>query len=139
MVTGFLPHGEFKAYLDGRIIVSDVVGPWNRELVDQWAAEMLVLVTQMHRSGPHVGLAILRGSMLCTPDALTAMRQALGYGTAKGGCIGNAVVADADVEGRALMLPTYDGLYDERAPHRFFYDVHSARAWALSLLAAQGF
>jgi hypothetical protein len=113
--------------------------PRNRELVDKWAAEMYVLVTQMHHSGPHVGLAILRGSMLCTPDALVAMRQALGYGTAKGRCIGNAVVADADVEGRALMLPTYEKLYDERAPHRFFDDIDSARAWALSLLAAQGY
>lgn len=139
MVTRFQPHGEFTAYVDGRLIVSDVQGPWNRELVDKWAAEMYVLVTQLRRSGPHVGLAILRGSMLCTPDALVAMARALQYGTAKGGCIGNAVVADAGVEGRALMLDTYDKLYDERAPHRFFYDVDSARAWALSLLAAQGY
>jgi hypothetical protein len=139
MVTGFQPHGEFKAYVEGRLIVSDVVGPWNRELVDKWSAEMYTLVTQMRQSGPHVGLAILRGSMLCTPDALAAMAQALQYGTAKGGCIGNAVVVDAGVEGRTLMLPTYDKLYDESAPHRFFYEADSARTWALSLLAARGY
>ena len=139
MVTRFQPHGEFTTTVDGRLIVSDVLGPWNRELVDKWAAEIYVLVTQMRLSGPHVGLAVLRGSMLCTPDALVAMEQALRYGTAKGGCIGNAVAIDAGVEGRALMLATFDKLYDERAPHRFFYDFDSARAWALSLLAAQGY
>lgn len=56
-----------------------------------------------------------------------------------GWTIGNAVVAGADVEGRALLMDTYDKLYDERAPHRFFFEVASARAWLLELLAAQGF
>ena len=36
MTAGFAAHGEFKARLDGRIIVSEVVGPWNREAVLNW-------------------------------------------------------------------------------------------------------
>lgn len=138
MATRFTPHGEFKAYVDGRIIVSEVTGPWNRELVLTWANEMFVYGKQLSASGPYVGIAVIRESMLCPPDALDALRNAISYGTKKLGCVGNILVAAADVEGRKLLLPSYEKLYDDATPHRIYYDFDKARAWALELLAARG-
>jgi hypothetical protein len=139
MPTAFQPHGEFKARLDGRIIMSEVVGPWNREAILDWAAQAHALVKALPGNGPHVGLAVVRGSLLCPPDALAAMRDALSYSTSKLQCVGNGIIADASVEGRALLQGTYAKTYEGTAPHRFFFEVDSARLWALQLLAQRGF
>jgi hypothetical protein len=139
MAISFQPHGEFTARVEGRIIISEVVGPWNKELVDQWAAALHVVAKQLCATGPHVGIAVLHGSMMCPPDAFTAMRQAISYAAAKLDCIGNILVAEASVEGRALLLPVYAQLYGEGVPQRFFYDIDSAKAWALTLLAERGY
>jgi hypothetical protein len=63
-------HGEFACHVDGRLIVSDVVGPWNLELVQAWAAELHRHASLM-TPGPHVGIAIVHGSILClrTPSS----------------------------------------------------------------------
>ena len=139
MNHSFQPHGEFKVRLDGRIIISEVAGPWNVEAVGNWCREVHVLAKQLALTGPHVGIAVMRESMLCPPDALAAMREAISYATAKLQCVGNGVVADAAVEGRDLLRGTYARNYEGSAPHRFFYDLDSAKLWALSLLAARGY
>ena len=139
MQTTFQAHGEFKVRLDGRIIISEVVGPWNREAVGNWCREVHVVAKTLALTGPHVGIAVMRESMLCPPDALAAMREALSYATAKLQCVGNGVVADASVEGRALLQGTYAKNYEGSAPHRFFFDLDSAKLWALSLLASHGY
>ena len=135
----FQAHGEFTVHLDGRIIMSHVCGPWNREAVGNWCREIDVFARKLAVTGPHVGIAVMRGSMLCPPDALAAMREALSYATAKLQCVGNGVVADAGVEGRDMLQGTYARNYEGSAPHRFFYDLDSAKLWALSLLAAHGY
>ncbi|MES2017662.1 MAG: hypothetical protein V4484_14320 [Pseudomonadota bacterium] len=139
MATPFAAHGEFKAHVEGRIIVSEVVGPWNKELVDKWSRVMYGYAKQLSASGPHVGIARIHTSMMCPPDALQAMRQAVLFGNERLGSIGNALVADPGVEGRALMLPMYEQLYLGGNPYAFFHDLDSATAWALALLAAKGF
>jgi hypothetical protein len=138
MVAPFQPHGAFKVRLDGRIIVSDVTGPWNREAVRDWVREIHKVAVVLNASGPHVGLALVRESLLCPPDALAAMGQAIAYATANLQCVGNGIVADATVEGRELLQGTYARIYEGTAPHRFFHDIEGAKLWALQLLAQHG-
>ncbi len=139
MSTTFQPHGEFTAHLDGRIIMSEVVGPWNREAILNWAAQAHALLKTLPGGGPYVGLAVVHESLLCPPDALAAMRDAVSYSTAKLQCVGNGIIADAGVEGRSLLQGTYAKIYAGTAPHRFFLELDSARLWALQLLAQRGF
>ncbi len=139
MIATFSPHGDFKVTLDGRIIISEIAGPWNREAVGNWCKEIHVVAKKLAVTGPHVGIAVMRESMLCPPDALDAMRAAITYATTKLHCVGNGVVADASVEGRDLLQGTYARNYHGTAPHRFFYDLDSAKLWALSLLASHGY
>ncbi len=139
MVGLFQQHGEFSIHVEGRIIVSDVLGPWNRELVDNWSRQGYPLVKALAASGPYVGINIIRGSMLCTPDAFDAMRAVVEYATAKLRCVGNMIVADANVEGRELLLGTYARLYEGLVPNQFFHDIDGARACALSMLAEHGY
>lgn len=137
MGVQFEAHGQFRTWVEGRLIFSDVVGPWNRELVDQCAAELLAHALALG-GGPHVGVAIVRESILCPPDAFEALRRMIVYSAAHLHCIGNVIVAGPDVEGRRLMRPLYQGLYNGRTAHCLADDEQSGRAWAMALLAQHG-
>ncbi|MES2319879.1 MAG: hypothetical protein V4631_20560 [Pseudomonadota bacterium] len=135
----FQPHGAFKTRVEGRILVSDLHGPWNLELVDKWMKVAHPLVKELAATGPHVHITIVTGSLLCPPDALDRLAAVIVYTTAHMRCIANIVVAAADVEGRALFEPMYARIYEGSPPHALFLDVDSARAWALELLAEEGY
>jgi hypothetical protein len=138
-MSEFRPHGEYKLRLEGRVLVSELVGPWNLELVDTWMKAAHPMVKALAATGPHVHMTIVTGSLLCTPPALDRLAEVIVYTTAKMRCIGNPVVAAADVEGRALFEPMYARIYDGSPPRGLFLDYASAKAWSLELLAAEGF
>ncbi len=135
----FVPHGEFKLRLEGRVLVSELVGPWNLELVNAWMKAAHPLVKELAATGPHVHMTIVTGSLLCTPEALDRLAEVIVYTTAKMQCVGNPVVADANVEGRALFEHMYARIYDGSPPRGLFLDYDGAMAWSLELLAEKGF
>ncbi len=135
----FMPHGEYKLRLEGRVLVSELVGPWNLELVNAWMKDAHPYVKQLAATGPHVHMTIVTGSLLCPPDALDRLAEVIVYTTAKMRCVGNPVVAAANVEGRALFEPMYARIYDGSPPRGLFLDYESAMVWSLELLAAEGF
>lgn len=134
-----MPHGEYKLRLEGRVLVSELIGPWNLELVDIWMKAAHPFVKELADTGPHVHMTIVTGSLLCPPEALDRLAGVIVYTTNKMQCIGNPVVAAADVEGRALFEPMYARIYDGSPPRGLFLDYASAKAWSLELLAAKGF
>jgi hypothetical protein len=135
----FRPHGQYKLRLEGRVLVSELLGPWNIELVDTWMKAAHPIVKQLAATGPHVHMTIVTGSLLCPPDALDRLAAVIVYTTAKMQCIGNPVVAAANVEGRALFEPMYARIYDGSPPRGLFLDYASAKAWSLALLAEKGY
>ena len=135
----FEPHGEYKLRLEGRVLISELLGPWNLELVNNWMAAAHPMVKQLAASGPHVHMTIVTGSLLCPPEALDRLAEVIVYTTARMQCIGNPVVAAADVEGRALFEPMYARIYNGSPPRGLFFDYASAKAWSLALLAEKGF
>jgi len=135
----FLPHGEYQLRLEGRVLVSELVGPWNLELVDTWMKAAHPMVKELAATGPHVHLTIVTGSLLCTPESLDRLADVIVYTTAKMQCIGNPVVAAENVEGRALFEQMYARIYDGSPPRGLFLDYASAKAWSLELLAEKGF
>jgi len=137
MASPFAAHGQFRTWVEGRVIFSEVLGPWNRELVHECVRELDAHARLLAPDGPHVGVAVVRGSMLCPPDAFAALRQAIVYSATRLHCIGNALVAAPDVEGRALVWPMYERMYAGVSEYRLADDIDSARAWALALLARQ--
>jgi hypothetical protein len=136
MSPAFRPHGDYAAWVEGRLVISEVTGPWNVELVRLWAAELHAKTAPLAATGPHAGIAIIHGSMLCPPDALELMAKAVRYPERHLRCVAHVVVADASVEGRELMRASYARMYPGAMPHRLFDDVAEARTWALARLAA---
>ncbi len=130
----FVPHGRFEAYVDGRLIISQVTGPWNKELIDAWAKALHPLAKAVSADGPHVGIAIIHGSMLCPPDALVGLRKVVSYSVRHMDNIGHAIVADSSVEGRGLLAQTFARIYEGLVPYCLFDNLPAAKSWGQQLL-----
>ncbi|MEJ7806541.1 MAG: hypothetical protein WKG03_11570 [Telluria sp.] len=127
----FRAHGEFLTRVDGRLIISDVTGPWNKELVEEWAVAAQPVAMGV---GPHVGIAIIHGSMLCTPDALLVLRRSAAYAARSLQCVAHAIVAGKEVEGRDFVESSFFRAYAGVLPLAIFYTLDEARSWAFGLL-----
>jgi hypothetical protein len=125
----FVPHGEFSNYIQGRIVVTVVRGPWNAELIKVWSADVYQYGIKLKEQGPWGGIAIITESMLCTPEAMDTLRKAVRFGVEKLGCISQVVVASSDVAGRGLVEPTFRRAYEGLCVSNFFDDFASAKIW----------
>lgn len=117
-------------------MITEVTGPWNRELIDTWAAHCLAPARELAAGGPYVGIAVVRESMLCPPDAIEALRKVAQYAAARLQCRGFVVVAGPEVEGRDFLAPTFARIYAGVVAHQIFDALEPAMAWSLALLAA---
>lgn len=134
MQPAFRPHGKFTTRVDGRLIVSEVTGPWNKELVEYWGTCCLPAARELAASGPWVGIAVIRESMLCPPDALAVLRGIVAHSATRLHCAAHVIVAGADVDGRDFLEPIFARVYEGLVEHAIFYTFDEARAWSLALL-----
>ena len=133
----FRMHGDFNCYFEGQVLVTEVTGPWNRELIEAWAEASYPMALAASKRGAYIGIAVIRRSMLCPPDALDALRQKVRYASKYLNCICNVVVAARDVEGRDFVEPNFVQIYENVVPYRFFYELDEAMAWSQALLRDQ--
>lgn len=135
MAPLFPSHGQYSIYRDGAILVTEVVGPWNLELVDEWSKAAIPFCIEMQASGPWVAVAIASQSMLATPEAMVALRKIVGISVEQFGCRAHVVVADSAVDGRGVVEPVFEKAYAGLCASAFFDDYGSAKRWATNLLS----
>jgi hypothetical protein len=138
MNTAFRPHGKFTIQVDGPLMVTDITGPWNKELVEYWADRCYPQARALSDAGPYVGIAVFHESMLCPPDAMDMLRKIVYYSATKLRCIAHVIVAAPSVDGRDFLESTFARIYDGVVEHRIFYTVEEARAWSLAFLDSRG-
>jgi hypothetical protein len=85
-----------------------------------------------------VGIAVVRESMLCTPDALAVLRRAAAYAATSLACVAHVLVADKSVDGRGLVDASFIRAYQGALRFAIFYSLEEAQAWSLALLEEQG-
>jgi hypothetical protein len=139
MSQKFRTHGEFSCYCEGQVLVTEVTGPWNRELVEEWGQFIYPDALVLSARGPYVGIAHIHRSMLCPPDALAALSKLVHYASKHLRCICNVVVVAPDVEGRNFVEPSFVKVYGDTVPYKFFYELEEAKAWSQALLAEHGY
>jgi hypothetical protein len=139
MASSYAQHGDFTAQLEGRLIISEVNGPWNLELAMNWSKTLHPVAMELARGGPHVGIAVIRHSLMCPPDAFDYLRKAIIYSAQHLDCIGNCIVHAPDIDGASLIGAMYQPVYKNLTPHLFCDNLDQAKAWGLQLLAAKGF
>ncbi len=135
MSTTYPMHGKFTIRVDGQIIVSDVTGPWNKELVEAWGVQVYPTAKALAANGPNAGIAIVHESMLCPPDALASLKLLVQYSVTKLNCVGHCIVASRDIAGRDLLQATYARIYEGIVAYQLFDNFDDAMAWSRKQLA----
>lgn len=130
----FQAHGNFLLYRDGSILVTEVIGPWNVELIKAWAKAAIPYSLEMQAIGTWGAIAIITESMLCPPAALQALRKNVAFSVQHLGCVSHSIVATADVAGRGVIEPAFQRVYEGLCASDFFYDYESAKQWTHNLI-----
>ena len=131
----FAAHGECRVSIEGRLLVTRVTGPWNRELVELWAADSLQGAQQLCIQQRWAMLAIVSQSMLSTADAVVALGKAIRQLIAQSSPMASVYVAAPGTEGRGMVNSGLERMHHGMVPVRFFDSETDARAWLAGQLS----
>ncbi len=137
MTRGY--HTSLSTHIDGRLIISEIEGPLNVSLVDAWVESYHAMAERLVNSGPHVALARVERSMLCSKQALTRLQIGAIDGAVRLRCLAQVIVATPTVEGRAETLQAMALDLRGVMPFIVFDALDPARSWSRSLLLRYGF
>ena len=132
----FKPHGSFGLHRDAQVIVIEATGPWNLELIQQYAHDVLPVIKEISADGPWGAIVIVKNSVLFTTEAAVALREA-GFRSAKSsGRVAVSYVITAEVEGAAFAPTIIKHIYEGLNPWAIFTDIGAAMAWTRAQIAA---
>jgi hypothetical protein len=125
----FPPHGELAFYRDGRILVANVRGPWNLELVYRWAKDIRPYASELAQGGVWGCICIIEVSILSTPEAMQVLQKVV-EGAVKNFQFGaQAIAAASTVTGRGFVEDSFRHMYDGLCLFEFFEDYQAAKFW----------
>jgi hypothetical protein len=130
----FSQHGEFELSIDGRLLVVDVVGPWNLELIQNYTAQVAPLARQLASTGPWVLISVARRSVLFTPEAIEALRETAQRHSAESRRVATAYVVGPTVEGYQVVNAIFEDIYRDVCPMAIFETRAEAEGWAAEQL-----
>jgi hypothetical protein len=131
----FKAHGVFSLHRDGQVIVIEATGPWNLELIRQYAHDVQPVTRELASGGPWGAIVLVRNSVLFTTEAADALREA-GFRTAKSsGRIAVAYVISPEVEGALLAPDILRRIYDGLNTWAIFSELDQAMDWMRGQIA----
>jgi hypothetical protein len=134
-IVEFKAHGAFNLHRDGQVIVIEAAGPWNLELIRQYAHDVLPVTREVAAGGPWGAVVVVRNSVLFTTEAAQSLREA-GFRTAKAsGRIAVAYVIAPEVEGALLAPDILRRIYDGLNTWAIFTDLDAAMDWLRGQIA----
>jgi hypothetical protein len=133
----FKSHGRIAVRNVGQVFISEIDGPWNVELTQEWIRVLGPCLAALARNGPMAGMAVFRTSMLLTPESLELTRRAARESARLFSIVAMAHVADRSVEGRNLMQPLLERDAEGLWPMRLFETFEPAFEWVQSILVEQ--
>jgi hypothetical protein len=132
----FKPHGVFAIHREGQVIVVEAAGPWNVELIQNYARDVIPLTRDVAADGPWGAVVLVKHSVLFTLDAAAALREA-GFRTAKAsGRVAVAYVIPPDVEGALLAPEIIRSIYEGMNPWAIFTETREAMDWVHAQIEA---
>ncbi|MBD8528215.1 hypothetical protein [Pseudomarimonas arenosa] len=132
----FAAHGDIRIDAEFPLLFTYVQGPWNIELVRQWAEQAIPHALGFAARGPWVGGAVIERSMLCTPDALELHRGVATRMVRQLGAVAAVHVALPGTEGADVMHGVFKAMFSGLCPYSQFKDPEEARRWSLQQVAA---
>lgn len=132
--SAFQPHGQFEYAVRGRVLHLRTRGPWNRELIEQYKADLAQKMAPLF-GAPWGVLATVVEEGIHTPESLESMVEGIRAHRKLGRC-GTAVVFER-VYGESLVRNMLERMYRQAAePVAFFHDSDEALIWLLARIEA---
>jgi len=125
----FSIHGEVAFKRQGQILVTDVQGPWNAELVELYKTQMSPYIAEMAKSGPWGLILVLHNEAVCTPDAIEGIRRGVIEQAKNWRRASTAYVIAPDVLGYRVMNSVWRNIYRDVIPCEIFERCEDALAW----------
>ena len=125
----FPAHGDFKAHIAGNTVISEVQGPWNMQLLQDWAVAVTPLYSQLGQIGVCAGISIHTNSVLTQPECITHHRALTEFAVEHYNFAACASVITADVEGSKLAKTLLSPIFAGIVPYEVFPDLNSAQKW----------
>ena len=132
----FRAHGEASLRAEGQVVVAEIVGPWNLELIHDYQRRINELVEVVQQHGPWSLIIVLRIAAMCPPDAVKAIREGAIRQSGQEGRVSTAYVIAPDVEGYRFMDSVWRGIYADVHPFGIFETQEEAMAWSEEQLRA---
>lgn len=132
----YRPHGTTRIQVEGQMLVTDLVGPFNLDCYQLWALQALPALAEMARRGPTISLVRFAESALTQPELLPRMQQATREAVATLGLVAIAFIIPPAIEAAFLARQVYGPLHEGVIAFRVFDDEVSARVWLAERLSA---
>lgn len=123
-------HGTSDVTIDGPLLISDVTGPFNLQLVIDWSQKLFPIAQQFKLGGAAAAITVFHRSCLTPPDALQFLRKSLQYAATRQNFKAFALVIDRSVEGAAIADVLYREPYGAFAHYALFTELEPAKQWA---------
>lgn len=130
----FAVHGDVKVAIKGQIIIAQVHGPWNIELIQLYRDLISPLIAQVSAKGLWGLIVQVTGSVVCPPDALALIQQGANADILASKRCCTSYVIHPDTEGYNLMLPIWFDIYRDKNPFEIFATIEAASEWVLQKL-----
>jgi hypothetical protein len=134
---GYMPfprHGEFRIQVDGRIVRSELVGPWNIETARDYIRQLDMVVEHELTGQRWASLVVCLQSILFPLDMIAPLRASIQARVAKTNQAAVAMVVAPEVEGYRVLHPTIRRIYDGLIPFEIFDTLEDAQAWLARML-----
>ena len=127
----FAPHGEYRIVIEDNTLWVEAKGPFNIEIVTNYAADMEQAVKQM--GAPWRQLIVLHQNGLFTPEAIKGMHSTISHRKELGLAASAIVIIDASAKFAIEMQVS--GVYDQlQVRHQYFDTEQLARQWLFEVV-----
>lgn len=133
----FPAHGSFTTTIRGPLLLVDLLGPWNVELVAAYQKQLDADAAMLAAAGPWAVVVQVYGSALFTPEAMRSMQAKAAWQQRQLQRRATAYVVAPETEGAQLVEAPLRSIYAPSQPFALFREVPPALAWAHAQLAAQ--
>jgi hypothetical protein len=133
----FQVHGDVGIQVVGQVIILNVTGPWNIELVQMSRKLTSPYITQVSERGNWGLIVQLNGSAMCPPDALKLIKEGADKDINLTKRICTSYAMSPETEGYNLMLPIWHDIYYGKIPFDIFDTLEEAQCWVSKQLASE--
>lgn len=133
----FSVHGAVNFARQGQILIADIQGPWNMELINLYKEKMVPYVQDLSAKGAWGLIIQIHNEASCPPDAVAGIQRGVIDQAANWHRVCTAYVIAPDVVGYHIMDRVWRGIYRDIIPCEIFEQQEQAIAWVDQTLQNQ--